>query len=243
MSPGREYIDATVAGIEADWAEADDMTTTDTHPAAESGHPWRGATWVAVRDAVDEHTGMLIAAKGELADVVGTCRSGEGLYLSTDHAGTHDLDGLNLDDWALVLDDPLSLGLAGLAARVAERGGPVWRPLWLQDLLGVRFSAHDPDRDREAVCALASYYALTDRLCALVGLELAEGEVARWEQQRNRSDGSGVGRNGWVLWAHQRDASGWRSFPGTLHTWAETSNPLTALRAACAGMEADHADD
>ena len=79
------------------------------------------------------------------------------------------------EGWDLRLDDPLGLGLAGLAASVAQR------------LKGYDLNALDPwwdgidaRQDSRTLERLASYLALTDRLCAAVGLELEPGEVARW---------------------------------------------------------------
>ena len=76
----------------------------------------------------------------------------------------------------MCLDDTLSLGLAGLAATVALRGGEAWRPAWLTEILGVKGAAPDVQ-----IPALSTYYRLTDDLCKAVGLEREGHEVARWD--------------------------------------------------------------
>lgn len=201
------------------------MGDSTTHPADEAGRPWRGATWVAVRDVVDERTGTLIAAAGELCDVVGNSR-GYGLYLSTDYADPYDIAGLNLSGFALVLDDPLGLGLAGLAARVAERCGDLGTVALPDHLPQFDTSAwwfNWPHVEAAALCRTASYLALTDRLCALVGLELEPGEVARIEYTVS---------HGWLI---ATDHDGERLLGVTSHA----DDPLEALRAAVRAMEVD----
>lgn len=100
----------------------------------------------------------------------------------------------------LRLDDPLGLGLAGLAARVGERIGCAlhahgslaevvdWWIEWRADdacpvAAEIAQGLHDGTIDYgEALCAISSLLAMTDALCAAVGLELAPGEVATWER-------------------------------------------------------------
>ena len=143
----------------------------------------------------------------------------------------------------LILTDKLGLGLAGLAARVAQRlGAPdnvvrggasalvdwLWElyPEWLQYI--PRPDPHGRTMGVECafVASIARYIALTDRLCAAVGLELAEGEVARWERLPTDSIGPA-----WCLsttHGHQlfRNAASHK-------TW------LPALRAALASGEGE----
>jgi hypothetical protein len=138
----------------------------------------------------------------------------------------------------LILPGPLGLGLAGLAARVAERLGfvritcPVAlldavqrfdRTRWLNALV-MEHCTYEGGIIRSwcglATAWLASYLALTDRLCAAVGLELQPGEVARWERL---IDGC------WVLTA----SSGmWTCWPGEVSLKCDTDNALDAARAA-----------
>ena len=83
----------------------------------------------------------------------------------------------------LHLDDPLGLGLAGLAARVAARCGHLGRVELPDYLPKFDLSAwwYDwKDVDAAGLVATSTYLALTDRLCAAVGLGLGDGEVARW---------------------------------------------------------------
>jgi hypothetical protein len=89
----------------------------------------------------------------------------------------------------LRLPGPLDLGLAGLAARVAARLG------WTTGCLCVAtvadglteqpWYAGPSGTDLEIIAWAASYLALTDRLCAAVGLPLEPGEVTEWERVVN----------------------------------------------------------
>lgn len=93
--------------------------------------------------------------------------------------------GADAADIVLVLPGPLGLGLAALAARVAARSrcvphhvmgllDPGWAGFW-------PLAADVAEKTPGLIPPIASCLALTDRLCALVELELEPGEVARWE--------------------------------------------------------------
>jgi hypothetical protein len=95
---------------------------------------------------------------------------------------------------SLILPGPLDLGLAGLAARVGRRHDgstntdPVFiaealledRPDWMEGLWPKGMHDGALGWATQVLTTAASYFALTDRLCAAVGLELEPGEVARW---------------------------------------------------------------
>lgn len=108
------------------------------------------------------------------------------------------------DDWQardLVLPGPLGLGAAGLAVRLLQRVGVPERDAMrsrahpqtvsiVLDRAGIDRSVLDAvpvaDEDRledwhwRHLARLSERFAMTDALCAAVGLKLEAGEVARW---------------------------------------------------------------
>jgi hypothetical protein len=115
----------------------------------------------------------------------------------------------------LILPGPLGLGLAGLAARVAERvpGLPA-APKYLASVLRQASWYHGPHHadDWSVIAWAASHLALTDRLCAAVGLERRPGEVAGWTEEGG-------------IWELRTRAGGY----GTVEV--DEHSPLEALRA------------
>lgn len=200
------------------------MTTSRTHPAAEvpGGVPQEGTLLVGIVDRWDEEEGLPLVMKG-----VG------GIMLSNGMVW-HDAAEVpfRATDWAIRLDDPLGLGLAGLAARVMRRLPSGVAPDAALAVLDIG-PMHD-GRSRpfawmtlEQKMALASYLALTDRLCAAVGLALEPGEVAAWERRGEV----------WVLSQPCGGALMRLECEAESRTWPSVSlpdDPLTALRAAVA---------
>lgn len=151
------------------------------------------------------------------------------------------------------LNDELGLGLAGLAGRVAQRCRVDVDTPWAADpaphsdeddvkmrVVYAQFSGFDEsdpiygsgfewpalrDLPVHVLVAIATGIALTDQLCAAVGLELQPGEVARWdlvaEQGADQS---------WYCW---------RLTAGDQHLDWELSDStwLPALEAALAGVQ------
>lgn len=175
-----------------------------THPAEEvPGGLWPGAVLVAMRDVWDDEDGLPLAM------------AGVGGVVLPDGMVWHDAVEMPYlpDTWAIVLDGPLSLGLAGLAARVAERlrmgqttcpiklvdsmspkHGPYGNRLgWLQrmayDAAGYDGGAIEP-LVRAEVCWLASYLTLSDRLCSAILRDPKPCEVGHFWR---------CPENGWVL--------------------------------------------
>lgn len=142
-----------------------------------------------------------------------------------------------IEDCELVLDDPLGLGLTGLAARVAQRLG--WG---LEAVKGDGLVAFaevlcldcpwfpEDSRDPWPIVTAATYLALTDRLCDAVGLARDKHEVARWDFAPPE-DHAG---EPWLL----ETAAGCLSFPGPPgRNWVD-SDRIPALEAALASVEA-----
>lgn len=126
-------------------------------------------------------------------------------------------------DLALRLDDPMGLGLAGLAARVAGR--LPWREAvrlgeWLPE----------PDVRRRLLLYASTYLALTDALCAAVGWaggdEPALAGVAKWERWASE------GPPHWVLTCPDLHHLAGDEQPALWHFECEHTDPLEALEAA-----------
>lgn len=167
-------------------------TTPKTIPAADVvGGLWDGAL-VFARD-------------------MGRCRAWSGSWYSKAGGGINSDRGARhslFDPSTLVLrlDDPLGLGLAGLAARVAERLPHGNDDALLDGCPGLGRGV-GPFDSPEALVAASTYLARTDRLCAAVGLRLEPGEVAGWECHGDSwilstRDGMHLFEEGGDIWEH-----------------------------------------
>lgn len=214
------------------------MGDPTTHPADEvPGGLWDGAP---VRVTWEGWSAGPAREWDETAEV-GTWHDG-GVTVSLD-SGTEWLDLRTSGAQTTVnlrLDDPLGLGLAGLAARVYRRLAPAAKdgPRTLNDAVGRAMLSSLPrlwEPHQAHLCTaltrmtrIASYLALSDRLCALVGLELEPGEVAGWEM------GETLDPEDPICWELMTRTGRWEA-PVAACT---TRLPIPALRAAVRVMEA-----
>lgn len=89
-----------------------------------------------------------------------------------------------VDEVELRLDDPLGLGLAGLAARVHQRCGADDLPTEICRVIDLTPGCNHPRHlGLHRTVEVSIYFALTDRVCKAEGLTLKPGEAATLERE------------------------------------------------------------